>query len=93
MSFESEIDMLLNYYNIQKKTKRNKWINNEFKFEQFISDSIVKAKKFQENPLNMVNEENSAEFVENLLRTRIQAYTNKPVNKSNKFNKLFRMRK
>lgn len=74
-----EIEMLLNYKNTESDSQRNKWINNEFKFEYFIIDSMIKAKKFCENTLNILIEENSIELIENLLRPRIYAYVIEPV--------------
>ncbi|KAI1726079.1 hypothetical protein DdX_02773 [Ditylenchus destructor] len=90
--FQMQIDMLVNLQTPSGTMRTVYWQNPEFRFENLILDSVVKAEKGrslnvlgasssgQQFVAALVEQENSAEFIDNLLRPRIYAYVTNPSN-------------
>ncbi|KAI1732568.1 hypothetical protein Ddc_01441 [Ditylenchus destructor] len=88
--FQMQIDMMINLQTPSGTLRTVYWQDPEFRFENFILDSIVKAEKGrslnvlgasssgQQFAAALVEHENSAEFIDNLLRPRIYAYVTNP---------------
>lgn len=100
--FQMQIDMLVNLQTAPGAARAIFWQQAELRFENFILDSVVKAEKGrglsalggatgQQLSAALAEQENSAEFVENLLRPRIYAYVANPVRFFKQCKKLFEM--
>lgn len=79
ISFEHQINLLVNFQTPIEMPQLIQWEIQESCFKNFICSAVMRAVKAKYQ-MTAMNEENDVDIIESLLKPRIYAYAQNPVN-------------